>query len=98
MTRTFPEDEKFGLTSQIRRSAISIPSNIAEGHGRKSDNEFVRFLKISFGSSSELETQLIIAKRLNLIDDKKFDQMESDLTEIRMMLNKFISNLLSAKD
>ena len=61
ITKKFPDDEKFNLVSQIRRSAVSIPSNIAEGHGRKTNGEFAHFLRIAYGSSSELETQLIIS-------------------------------------
>ena len=75
-TNNFPNEELYGLTSQIKRSAISIPSNIAEGSGRGSKKDFNRFLDISLGSSFELETQLIIAKRLDFINDDfnfKFD-------------------------
>jgi four helix bundle protein len=68
-TKSFPKDELFGLTSQIRRSAVSIPSNIAEGAARESNKEFLRFLFISQGSVSELDTQLIIAKNLSFIND-----------------------------
>lgn len=67
-TDNFPKQEMYGLTSQIRRSAVSIPSNIAEGAGRNSDNEFKHFLGIASGSSYELQTQLIISNRLNLIE------------------------------
>ena len=67
----FPKEEKFGLTSQIRRSAVSIPSNIAEGAGRNTDGEFKNFLGIASGSSNELYTQLVLAKRLGLISEKK---------------------------
>ena len=94
-THSFPEGEKFGLTSQLRRSAVSIPSNIAEGHGRKSDADFARFLRIAYGSSSELETQLLISFRLKLLPQKEYDEVIMKLTEIRKMLNKFISNLNS---
>lgn len=66
-TANFPTEEKYGLTSQIRKSAVSIPSNISEGAGRNSDNEFLHFLGVSNGSSYELQTQLIISNRLNLI-------------------------------
>lgn len=69
-TKSFPKEEIFGLVSQMRRSAVSIPSNIAEGYGRMSNKELVHFLYISLGSASELEIQLIIAKNLNFMADK----------------------------
>ncbi len=69
ISRGFPPEEKFGLTSQMRRSAISIPSNLAEGAARKGQAEFANFINIAKGSLSELETQLIISKRQNYIDD-----------------------------
>jgi len=69
-TMSFPNSEKFGLTNQIRRSAVSVPSNIAEGCGRNSDKELVHFLGISNGSSFELETQLIIAQNLKFIKEE----------------------------
>ncbi len=73
MTGTFPKQELFGLTSQMRRSAISIPSNIAEGKGRKSDKTFVYFLKIALGSLFELRTQVDISYRLNYISIEIFN-------------------------
>ncbi len=79
LTANFPKEEKYGLTSQIRRAAVSVPSNIAEGAGRNSDKEFVHFLAISNGSSYELQTQLIISKNLNLVDsdvDPILDQID----------------------
>lgn len=69
LTRHFPSEEKFGLTAQMRRSAISIPSNLAEGAARKGSAEFANFINIAIGSLSELETQLIIAKRQGYIED-----------------------------
>ena len=69
LTKIFPEDEKFGLVSQIRRAAVSIPSNIAEGAARNSDKEIQRFLDISLGSIAELETQLIIAENLPMFSN-----------------------------
>jgi four helix bundle protein len=79
LTASFPKEEKYGLTSQIRRAAVSIPSNIAEGAGRNSNKEFVQFLAISNGSSYELQTQLLLSKNLNLIDvglDVILDQID----------------------
>tara|TARA_R110002050_G_scaffold204327_4_gene339828 strand:- start:29514 stop:29801 length:288 start_codon:yes stop_codon:yes gene_type:complete len=72
LTKMFPDDEKFGLTSQMRRAAVSIPSNISEGAGRSSTKEFIRFLDIATGSLSELETQLIIVNRLGFIEKREF--------------------------
>jgi S23 ribosomal protein. len=68
LTRTFPDEEKFGLVSQMRRAAVSIPSNIAEGFGRRNNKDNARFVGIAFGSAMELETQLIICQRLNYFD------------------------------
>jgi four helix bundle protein len=77
LTSSFPKEEMYGLTSQIRRSGVSIPSNIAEGAARKSKKEFVQFLYIALGSIAELETQLIISKELGYIHDLKiFDDLE----------------------
>ena len=73
LTRSFPTDEKYGLVSQMLRSAISIPSNIAEGSGRKSNKDFYHFLNIALGSSFELETQVIIANEFNYINQEKAD-------------------------
>jgi len=69
ITKTFPDDERYGLISQMRRCAVSVPSNIAEGAARGSTQEFIRFLYISQGSLSELETQILIANRLNYLSD-----------------------------
>jgi len=69
ITKGFPDEEKFTLTSQLRRSAISIPSNIAEGAGRRSDKEFIQFLYIALGSAAETETQLIIASNINYLKE-----------------------------
>ena len=95
ITRSFPDDEKFGLTSQMRRSAVSIPSNIAEGHDRKSPKEFNQFLRIAYGSSSELETQLIISQKLGFLSQNTFENTMNNLIQIRKMLNKLISSILT---
>jgi four helix bundle protein len=82
-TSNFPKEEIFGLTSQIRRSAVSIASNIAEGSGRNSDGEFINFLGIANGSSFELETQLMIALDLDYISDSESVALQQDLIEIQ---------------
>ena len=88
-----PKDEKFGLISQIKRSVISIPSNIAEGAGRNNDREFYHFLGIANASSFELQTQLILVKELGLIEIDKVSKILSDLNEIQRMIYSFKSNL-----
>jgi four helix bundle protein len=86
LTRSFPSEEKYGLISQMIRSAISIPSNIAEGCGRKSDKELYQFLNIALGSSFELETQLIIANEFNYVNQQIFDTTYTQITEIQKMI------------
>jgi four helix bundle protein len=76
LTRDFPAEEKFGLTSQILRSAYSIPSNIAEGSGRNSNREFSRFLDIALGSAFELETQLILASDIHYLSEEKLQLLQ----------------------
>ncbi len=91
LTNTFPKSELFGLTSQIRRAAISIPSNIAEGAARKNTREFIQFLYISLGSLSEIETQIIIAKNINYVND--IQQTTSKIQFIRILLTRLIKSL-----
>ena len=86
VTPKFPKEEVYGLTSQIKRSCISIPSNIAEGAGRKSQNDFLRFLDIANGSAFELETQIILAFDLEFISKKELDSIIDDVTEIQKMI------------
>ena len=93
----FPEDEVYNLQSQMKRAAISIPSNIAEGYGRNYTNSYVQFLKIARGSLLELETQLIISKELNFIDDTSFKNIEELIIEENKMLNAFISSINKEK-
>ena len=85
LSSRFPSEEKYGLTSQIRRSAISIPSNIAEGAGRNTNGEFKNFLGIANGSTNELCTQLIISERLKLVSEEKIKPIINDLMEIQKM-------------
>jgi four helix bundle protein len=86
VTRGFPKEEQYGLTSQMRRAAVSIPSNIAEGQGQGSDKNFGRFLSIAQGSLTELETQLLIAERLNYVDTQSLQPTLSQCDEIGKML------------
>ena len=92
-TNGFPTSEIYGLTNQIRRSAVSIPSNIAEGAGRTSKKEFSRFLSISIGSASELETQLIISRNLGFIEDLTYENIIKELEDIRKMTSGLIKSL-----
>ncbi|MRX68254.1 four helix bundle protein [Flavobacterium resistens] len=92
-TRTFPKEEMFGLTSQIRRSSVSIPSNIAEGSSRESSKDFLRFLYISLGSIFEMQTQLEIAKNIIYINEEEFNLLYEDSREIERMLASLIRKL-----
>jgi four helix bundle protein len=92
-TKQFPKEEIFGLTSQIRRSSISIPSNIAEGFGRDSNKEYLRFLNISIGSLFEMQTQLEIAKNIQYLNEEEFNNLYKNSREIERMLVSFISKI-----
>ncbi|MDZ4299504.1 MAG: four helix bundle protein [Candidatus Sungbacteria bacterium] len=92
-TEIFPKAEMFGLTSQIRRATVAIPSNIAEGFSRKHRREYRQFLLIAFSSAAELETQLIISRDLDFMKDDEFSKVGALLEEIRKMLHKMISTL-----
>ena len=93
ITAKFPESEKFGLTIQLRRASVSIPSNIAEGSSRNSNKDFSRFLQITLGSCYEIETQLMIAYDLNFITDSELKDTISELQEIIKMVSKFKTTL-----
>jgi four helix bundle protein len=93
ITSTFPNDEKFGITNQLRRASISIPSNIAEGSSRNSNKDFARFLEIAIGSAYEIETQLLIASDLNFLKQENLEPLISQLEEIIKMTSKFRSSL-----
>jgi four helix bundle protein len=92
-TNNFPKEEIFGLTSQIRRCSISIPSNIAEGYGRETDKDLLRFLTISKGSLFEMQTQLEVAKNLSYIKDEEFNYLYEDSREVERMLVSFIKKI-----
>ena len=93
VTSNFPESEKFGLTNQLRRAAVSIPSNIAEGSSRKSNKDFARFLQITLGSAFEIETQLLIAFDLKFISDEDLESLLNELNSIIKMTSKFNTSL-----
>lgn len=90
-----PTEEKYGLSSQIRRSVVSIPSNIAEGRRLGSKKEYLRFIRIAFGSGAELETQLEILHRIKLVEEDDVQAASTLLTEVMKMLNKMITTLSS---
>jgi len=93
ITKNFPSDERFGLTAQLRRAAASVPTNIAEGCGRDSERELVRFMSIAAGSASEVEYQLLLACELNYIQDEKYRELNQQINEVKRMLNSFIQKL-----
>ena len=95
VSEEFPKEEKFGLTSQLRRSAVSIPSNISEGAGRNTNGEFKQFLGIANGSSFELLTQLYLSKRLNLISEESVRPIIGEVIEITKMNFSLQKNLTS---
>jgi four helix bundle protein len=92
-TQKFPREEIYGLTAQIRRAAVSIPSNIAEGQSRRSDPAFAYHLDIALGSAAELETQLTIALEISYISSSDYDPLISELTEIVRMIHGLRSRL-----
>ncbi len=91
----FPRDELYGLTSQLRRSSVSIPANIAEGCGRRGDPELARFLQIAMGSASELECHLLLARDLGLLKSSVAEPFLSDVTEVKRMLATFVRKLMT---
>lgn len=92
-TQSFPKSELYGVTSQIQRAAVSVPTNIAEGCGKDSDAELGRFFKIAMGSSSELEYLLLLSRDLGYLANEPYNKLNTDLVEVRKMLNAFIQKL-----
>ncbi|EDP96372.1 four helix bundle protein [Kordia algicida OT-1] len=92
-TANFPDNERFGLVSQLRRASVSIASNIAEGASRRSNKDFYRFLEIAIGSAYEIETQLLIASDLNFLNQKDSEKLINELQSIIKMLSKLMSSL-----
>ncbi|MDN3595844.1 four helix bundle protein [Zunongwangia endophytica] len=95
LTRNFPESEKFNLVSQINRASVSIPTNIAEGCGRETQKELIRFLYISSGSAHELEYLLLLSKDLKYINQEKYDGVTATIVEIKKMLASLIRKINS---
>lgn len=93
VTSTFPKEEQYGLTSQTRRAAASVPTNIAEGCGRDTDAELRRFLQIAMGSASELEYHLLLARDLSIITYDTYTVLENNIVEVKRMLSSFIQKL-----
>jgi four helix bundle protein len=95
VTNSFPQNERYGLVSQMNRCAISVPANIAEGSSRKTAVDFARFLEISLGSSFELETYFEIAYRLNFITEPKYEMVKAELSVIQKRINSLREAILS---
>ena len=93
LVNSFPKEERYGLSSQITRAAVSIPSNIAEGSSRSSNKDYNRYLEISLGSTFELETQLLIAQTVNFGDEILTDKILKDIDEEQKMLMSYMSKL-----
>ncbi len=93
LTSGFPNDEKFGLTSQVRRCSASIAANIAEGCGRTNDGDFCRFLDVAMGSTTELDYHLLLARDLGLIDKRKYDEFHTRIFEVKRMLSTLIRKI-----
>ena len=93
LTARFPEGEKFGLTSQMRRAAVSVPSNISEGYGRKTKSDYIRFLYIAYGSNCELETQILLSGDLGFIEDTRIEKIKNEIEEVERMLKALIRSL-----
>ena len=92
VTKTFPQDERYGMISQMRRAVLSIPSNIAEGYGRKTTLEYIRFLYIAYGSTCELETQLLLSGDLGYLKKESISEFQSFIGEIERMLKALIKS------
>ena len=93
ITKAFPNDEKYGIVSQVRRSAVSIPSNIAEGYGRGTTQDYIRFLYIAYGSNCELETQVLLSCDLGYIGSEQRKNLLENIREIERMLKALINSL-----
>ena len=93
VTAIFPKEELYGLTSQVRRASMSIPTNIAEGCGRNTDADFARFLQMAMGSASETEYQLLLSLDLGFLNKEQYDKLNPDVTEVKRMLASLLKTL-----
>lgn len=93
ITKKFPKEERYGLTSQIRRAAVSIPSNIAEGYGKKTTADYLKSLYIAYGSICELETQILLSGDLNYMNKENFKALKGNTEEVERMLKALIKSL-----
>jgi four helix bundle protein len=93
ITKEFPKEEKFGLTSQIRRAVVSVPSNIAEGYGRKTTPEYIQALYVAYGSNCELETQIMLSGDLGYISAEDMKKLKEGIGEVERMLKALIKSL-----
>lgn len=98
ITREYPETEKYNMTAQLRRCAVSIPSNIAEGYGRHTVKDYIRFLRIASGSNAELQTQLLLSEKLQLCHPAQITPAWSLSEEVAKMLNSLIRKYLPMND
>ena len=92
-TNSFPTDERFGLTSQLRRAAVSVPSNLVEGCGRGTDADLCRFCDIAMGSANEAEYQTLLATELGYLSDEQFQHLSDQIAQVKKMLYRFIEHL-----
>lgn len=92
-SRAFPKEEIYGVTSQVRRAAMSIGANLAEGCGRRTSTELARFVRVALGSASELDYHLLVCRDLGFLKSEDFDRHKKNLTEVRKMLTSFLSSI-----
>ena len=93
ITKSFPREEVYGLTSQVRRAAVSVPSNIAEGYGRRTAGEYIQALYVAYGSNCELETQILLSGDLGFIKGEDLDKLQKDLGDVERLLKALIRSL-----
>jgi four helix bundle protein len=93
ITKGFPDEEKYGLTSQLRRAAVSVPSNVSEGYGRKTTPEYIQFLYIAYGSICEIETQILLSGDLGYIEPGRLEVLNEGVKEVERMLKRLIKSL-----